>query len=110
MKKPIHEFDFWQNIVQNYVKTYIHFFYDKVTVVGSNKVPKDKPVILAINHQNALMDPLNVICALKGPSVFMARADVFKSEKIAKILRFFKMLPVFRIRDGIKSLQKVKAD
>ncbi|MDA3892633.1 MAG: 1-acyl-sn-glycerol-3-phosphate acyltransferase [Salinivirgaceae bacterium] len=105
MKKPIHEFDFWQNIVQNYVKTYIHFFYDKVTVVGSNKVPKDKPVILAINHQNALMDPLNVICALKGPSVFMARADVFKSEKIAKILRFFKMLPVFRIRDGIKSLQ-----
>jgi len=105
MKKPIYVFDWRQNILQNFVKTFIHFFYDKVTVVGANKVPDDKPVILAINHQNALMDALNVICALKGPSVFMTRADVFKSGKIAKMLRFFKMLPIYRIRDGIKSLQ-----
>lgn len=105
MKKPIHHFDFWQNILQQYVRTYIYFFYDKVTVVGREKVPTDKPVILAINHQNALMDPLTVICALKGPSVFMARADIFQSKAIAKILRFFKVLPIFRLRDGIKNLQ-----
>ncbi len=105
MKKPIYQFDFWQNIIQNYVRIFIYTFYDKVTVVGREKVPKNKPVILALNHQNALMDPLTVICSLKGPSVFMARADVFKSKTIAKILRFFKVLPIFRIRDGIKSLQ-----
>jgi hypothetical protein len=51
------------------------------------------------------MDALTVICSLKGPSVFMARADIFQSKTIAKILRFFKILPIFRIGDGIKNLQ-----
>ena len=105
MKKPIHKFDFWQNVLQQYTKLYIYTFYDRITVVGRDKIPTNKPVILAINHQNALMDALTVICSLKGPSVFMARADIFQSKTIAKILRFFKILPIFRIRDGIKNLQ-----
>lgn len=105
MKRLIYKSSFLQNIVQNYVRLFIYTFYDKVTVVGRDKVPKNKPVILAVNHQNALMDPLIVICTLTGPSVFMARADIFKSKKIAKILHFFKVLPIYRIRDGIKNLQ-----
>ena len=105
MRKPIHQFNFWHNILQKYTQLYIYTFYDRVTVVGRDKIPTDKPVILAINHQNALMDALTVICSLKGPSVFMARADIFQSKTIAKILRFFKILPIFRIRDGIKNLQ-----
>jgi 1-acyl-sn-glycerol-3-phosphate acyltransferase len=105
MRKPIHQFNFWHNVLQKYTQLYIYTFYDRVTVVGRDKIPTDKPVILAINHQNALMDALTVICSLKGPSVFMARADIFQSKTIAKILRFFKILPIFRIRDGIKNLQ-----
>jgi 1-acyl-sn-glycerol-3-phosphate acyltransferase len=102
---PIHKFDFWHSVLRNYVDFYLYTFYDKVTIAGKNKIPKDKPVIFTINHQNALMDALTVLCTLKGQPVFMARADIFQSKIVAKILRFFKILPIYRIRDGIKSLQ-----
>jgi len=102
---PIHKFDFWHSVLRNYVDFYLYTFYDNITVVGKDKIPKDKPVIFTINHQNALMDALTVLCTLKGQPVFMARADIFQSKLVAKILRFFKILPIYRIRDGIKSLQ-----
>src|SRR3989339_110853 len=103
--KPIHEPNFWHGMLRSYVGLYIYTFYNRVTVVGKENVPSDKPVILAINHQNALMDALTVHCTLKSQSVFMARADIFRNPIAAKILRFFKILPIFRIRDGIQSLQ-----
>ncbi len=103
--KPIHEPNIWHDMLRTYVGLYIYSFYNRVTVVGKENVPQDKPVILAINHQNALMDALTIHCTLKSQSVFMARADIFKNPIAAKILRFFKILPIFRIRDGIQSLQ-----
>jgi 1-acyl-sn-glycerol-3-phosphate acyltransferase len=105
MKKPIHEHSFWHGFLRSYVDIYLYSFYNRITVVGKNNIPENKPVIIAINHQNALMDALTVLCVLKSQPVFMARADIFKNRLAAKILRSFKILPIFRIRDGIKSLQ-----
>jgi len=105
MKKPIHQYSFWHGFLRRYVDIYLSNFYGKITVIGKENLPKNEPVILAINHQNALMDALTVISAIKGPLVFMARSDIFKNQTTAKILRFFKILPIYRIRDGIQSLQ-----
>ncbi len=105
MKKPIYQHDFWYGFLRNYVSFYLYLFYDRVTVIGKTNVPKDKPVIFAINHQNALMDALTVLLTLGRQPVFMARADIFQSKVVAKILRFLKILPIYRIRDGIKNLQ-----
>lgn len=81
-------------------------FYRKIKVVNINRIPKDKPVILAINHQNAVMDALVVINACKRDVVFLARADAFKTRTTLKILTLFKMLPVYRMRDGVSELGK----
>jgi 1-acyl-sn-glycerol-3-phosphate acyltransferase len=79
-------------------------FYRKVIVLGHDNIKSDKPIIFAPNHQNALMDALGVLFALKGQPVFLTRADVFKNKIIAKILYYLKMLPVYRIRDGFRSV------
>lgn len=107
MKTPIHAFSVYYNLLRSYVKLYLRVFYHKTTIVGRENIPSDKPIILAINHQNALMDALTVLGVLKHKNqpVFMARSDIFKSPLAAKILRFLKILPIYRIRDGIKSLQ-----
>jgi 1-acyl-sn-glycerol-3-phosphate acyltransferase len=81
-------------------------FYRKIKVVNKNRIPKDKPVIFAINHQNAVMDALVVLNACKRDVVFLARADAFKNRAIFKLLTLFKMLPVYRIRDGVGELGK----
>ncbi|MCU0455042.1 MAG: 1-acyl-sn-glycerol-3-phosphate acyltransferase [Bacteroidales bacterium] len=85
---------FWHNNV----------FYRKIIVLGLDNVNPDKHLIFAPNHQNALMDALAVLFTLRGQPVFLTRADIFKNKFIARLLYFLKMLPVYRIRDGFRSV------
>jgi 1-acyl-sn-glycerol-3-phosphate acyltransferase len=90
------------------LRTYVRFGFwlthKRIVVAGRELIPKNKPVIFAPNHQNALMDPLAVVCTNPLQSVWLARADIFKSKAVLPILRFTKLLPVYRIRDGKNNL------
>lgn len=85
---------FWHNNV----------FYRKVIVLGRENINPDHHLIYAPNHQNALMDALAVLFTQEGQLIFLARADIFKRKTVAAILYFLKILPVYRIRDGFRSL------
>ncbi|PKP03237.1 MAG: hypothetical protein CVU14_02235 [Bacteroidetes bacterium HGW-Bacteroidetes-9] len=86
------------------VRFYFRIFYRRFTVTGKENIPTDVPVIFAANHQNALMDALAMLFAANRPVVFLARADIFKKARIARLLYFLKILPVYRIRDGLESM------
>ena len=90
------------------IKTYVRFGFwlthKKIVVTGRHSVPKGKPIIFAPNHQNALMDPLALACTNSHQSVWLARADIFKSKTVSSILKYLKLLPVYRIRDGKENL------
>ncbi len=76
----------------------------RIVVTGRHLIPKDKPIIFAANHQNALMDPLAVVCSNSYQTVWLARADLFKSKTVRSILNYLKLLPIYRIRDGKDNL------
>jgi 1-acyl-sn-glycerol-3-phosphate acyltransferase len=80
-------------------------FYKKVVYTGVENVPKDKPVLIAPNHQNALMDALAIIFASDRRVIFLARSDIFQNPIVANILIFLRILPVYRIRDGKEKLK-----
>lgn len=86
------------------VKLFFNLFYRRITVTGSDKIPLNVPVIFASNHQNALMDALAMLFAANRPVVFLARADIFKNKRVAQLLNFLKIFPVYRIRDGIETM------
>lgn len=96
----------------SFVKRYFVFafkrYYGKYIVVGRENIPTDCPVIFAPNHVNALMDALAVhsIVPHNLPVVFLARADLFNNKLVAKLLRFGKIMPAFRMRDGVENLGK----
>lgn len=69
-------------------------------------LPAKRPVILAPNHQNALMDALAMVCGTEFQVVFLARADIFKSRFIARILTFMNIMPIYRIRDGYENVKR----
>ncbi len=81
-------------------------FYRKVQYVNREKLPLSDHLIFTPNHQNALMDALAIEFSLNNQFVFVARSDIFKNKYIARLLYFFKILPVYRIRDGYESLKK----
>jgi len=90
------------------LKSYTVFcfrIYFKTKVVGLKKVPFEKSLIFAANHQNSLIDAYGIHRINHKQTVFLARADVFKGSTLKKILTYFKILPVYRIRDGYQNLQ-----
>jgi 1-acyl-sn-glycerol-3-phosphate acyltransferase len=84
-------------------------FYRRIEVKFRERIPDDRPVLLAPNHQNALMDAMAPLLTSGRDPVFLARADIFKNKFVASILRFLKILPVYRIRDGAGELGKNEA-
>lgn len=87
-----------------YRQVHNRLYYKKIQVIGYENVPpKGYPVFAIANHQNAVMDPLGMLYFYKDrrQPVFIARGDVFKTSNfVARLLRFIKILPTFRSRDG----------
>ena len=71
-----------------------------IKYVGKENIPTDGAVIFAPNHTNALQDALAVLSINSERKVFVARADIFRNKKIAKILNWLKIMPIRRMRDG----------
>lgn len=92
-------------ILRIYVRLAFWLSHRGIVVTGKNNIPKGKPIIFAPNHQNALMDPLALVCTNPLQTVWLARADIFRSKFFRPILKFLKVWPVYRIRDGKENLQ-----
>jgi 1-acyl-sn-glycerol-3-phosphate acyltransferase len=106
-KKNIEKYDFFYLLLRKYVDFWHNYiYYRKVIVFGRDRIDFSVPTIYAPNHQNALMDALAVLCTLKKQPIFLARADIFRNKILARILYRFKMLPVFRMRDGFENLKQ----
>jgi 1-acyl-sn-glycerol-3-phosphate acyltransferase len=95
-------------LLRIYVWCALHLYFKKIVVNGANTIPRNGPVLFLANHQNALLDAL--VFAITAPrySYFIARADVFRHNLIARLLSMLNMQPVYRVRDGIKSIPKNK--
>lgn len=99
-------------IGKSYVVWSFRQYYDKIIVQGLENIPENEPVIFAPNHLNALMDALAILSLppFKQVKVYLSRADLFKLPKpIVSFIRFAKLMPAFRIRDGYENLTKNKA-
>ena len=90
------------SLLRPYVDACTRHSYNKPKVVG--KLPEEGAVIIAPNHTSTLMDALVILRSRKAPTVFGARADIFKKPLIAKILTFLRILPLARLRDGAESV------
>ena len=102
----IYKWSFRYAIGKIHVSISQRLFFKSIVVTGVENIPKNRPVLFAPNHQNALMDAIAIVCKAPGQTVFMARSDIFKNSFAAKLLRFLKIMPVYRIRDGYSSLGK----
>ena len=99
-------------IIKKYIAWSFKQYFSEITIKGLEHIPKEEPVILAPNHQNALLDALAMLTLppFEQPKVFLARSDLFKlPESIVGFLKFAKIMPAFRIRDGYENLAKNQA-
>jgi len=101
--------DIWKNdrgylLLRRYVDPFTKASYSSFKVEGG--LPDDgRAVIIAPNHCNTLMDALVVLRSRPlEATVFGARADIFR--KAGRALRFLKILPLARERDGAGTIRE----
>jgi 1-acyl-sn-glycerol-3-phosphate acyltransferase len=87
---------------------YIKIHVKRVFVKGSRDIPKGGPIIFAANHGNAFLDATILVLVLNRPIWYLARADVFKTAWQRWILKQLHLIPVYRMRDGIDSIEQNK--
>lgn len=104
--KKIQDFDRLYWLLRYYVDAILKLSYRSIIYVGTENIPKDGAIIYAPNHANALMDALVVLAMDRKPKVFVARADIFKNPRLAKIFTFLKIMPIMRLRDGFNEVRK----
>ncbi|HHT33637.1 MAG: 1-acyl-sn-glycerol-3-phosphate acyltransferase [Proteiniphilum sp.] len=105
----LYRYDFRYSIAKFYFNSALRLNFSKIVFTGrSENVSKQRPVIFAPNHRNALIDALLVVMATyhRKQVVFLARADIFKQKLIAWVLRGMRLMPVFRMRDGKDNLDR----
>jgi glycerol-3-phosphate O-acyltransferase / dihydroxyacetone phosphate acyltransferase len=81
-------------------KTMYWAFFKKVYLNNRRVVPSDKPVLLAVNHPTAFMDPF-LLCSYTDPPLYnMTRGDIFRIPVFRAFMESINMFPVYRVRDG----------
>lgn len=86
-----------------FTKITLTLYFKKIRIEGLENVPKDKPLLVTPNHQNAFMDALLVGAFIPRDLNYLTRSDVFNKWS-SPLLRSIHMMPIYRIRDGYSKL------
>ena len=98
--------NFWYYIMRFYLKVGLFFLHKKITVVGKENIPKKGAILFIGNHQNALIDAILIPTTTKRKIHFLTRASAFSTKLITKFLKSLNLIPVYRIRDGIGTIER----
>lgn len=93
-------------VFREFIRWFFQLFYKRVYIQGLENIPKDKPVLLAADHTNALIDPLTVASLMRRHIYFLARADIFSNKFLVWLFDQIHMRPIYRPRDGADYVQK----
>jgi len=84
----------------------VRFYFKRWQVNNYKQIPHKGPVIFASNHQSAFLDPLVIFFSQPRRNYFLVRANIFQNPIARFWLETLYMLPIYRVRDGIRSVAK----
>src|ERR1700752_102197 len=88
------------------VRFALRIYFQRIEVTGVEHVPLDTPVIFVLNHPNALVDPVFLLCLAPRPVSFLAKAPLFRMPVIGYLVKALDSLPVYRRQDEGEDVSK----
>lgn len=104
MLRKVWQYSKSYNILRYYVDFTTKHLFSSLEISGLENIPKDGMIMYAPNHCAALLDPLMILLLKKEPVAFGARFDIFRNPKAVAILRYLRILPIARERDGLDAV------
>lgn len=91
------------HILKYYMSFVIAVYFKRSKIKNAHYIKVKGPVIIAMNHPNAFMDPVAFSALIYPPKVqYLARGDAFKTKIARALLESLGVIPIFRIQDGGK--------
>jgi 1-acyl-sn-glycerol-3-phosphate acyltransferase len=88
----------------------LHWFYSDIRIVGAEKIPASSPLLIAVNHQNALVDSLIVGWLVPRRITMTAKATLADNPFIAILFRILHVVPLRRVSDEIRKQNGLSID
>jgi 1-acyl-sn-glycerol-3-phosphate acyltransferase len=95
-----------RRVIVALVRFALRIYFKHIEVTGLANVPLDRPVIFVLNHPNALVDPVFLLCLAPRPVSFLAKAPLFTMPVIGYLVRELDSLPVYRRQDEGQDVSK----
>jgi 1-acyl-sn-glycerol-3-phosphate acyltransferase len=93
-------------IVKKVARVAIKFYCRDIKINQKALLKNKGPLLLAVNHPNSFLDAI-ILCTLFDEPVYsLARGDAFKGKLISVFLRSLKILPVYRVSEGVENLEE----
>ncbi|MBX3145607.1 MAG: 1-acyl-sn-glycerol-3-phosphate acyltransferase [Gemmatimonadales bacterium] len=89
-----------RSTLQAFFTWVLELFFRRIEIAGLEHIPPHGPVLFVINHPNALIDPLLVLCYAPRPVSFLAKEPLFRMPVIGWFVRAMDAIPVFRTQDA----------
>lgn len=77
----------------------LHWFYADIRVIGKERIPACGPLLIAVNHQNALVDSLIASWVVPRRIAMTAKATLADNPLIAFVFRMLEVVPLRRVSD-----------
>jgi 1-acyl-sn-glycerol-3-phosphate acyltransferase len=77
----------------------LRVFFRRIEVKGLKNVPREGATIFVLNHPNALVDPVFILCYAPRRVSFLAKAPIFRMPFIGWLARTLEAIPVYRRQD-----------
>ncbi|MBL7758518.1 MAG: 1-acyl-sn-glycerol-3-phosphate acyltransferase [Chitinophagaceae bacterium] len=87
-----------------YIRLALLLFCRKLTVNRPELLRHKGPLLLAANHPNSFLDAIILDTLFSKPIWSLARGDVFVSPFIRRLLHAIRILPVYRVSEGVENL------
>ena len=88
----------------------LHWFYNDIRITGAERMPMSGPLLIAVNHQNALVDSLIVGWLVPRRITMTAKATLADNPLIAILFRMLHVVPLRRVSDEVKKQNGLPVD
>ena len=88
-----------RRLIVSLVRLALRIYFQRIEVTGLEHVPLTTPVIFVLNHPNALVDPVFLLCLAPRRVSFLAKAPLFHMPFISYLVKSLDSLPVYRRQD-----------